>query len=268
MTTTRIEFDARPSAGSFMLRAALGRKAGLRDGESLQRFESAVNDVPIEGLAEYQAICGFPASDTVPLTMPQVVAAPLHLAVLTHSDFPMPAMGLVHVASRITQQRPLRETDRLAIVVWVEGQRQARKGCEIDLVTEVRTGGELVWESITTVLSTAAKGHGNKTESPPVPEADPTRSTLWTLPSDLGRRYGTIAGIGTQSICGPLRQNCLGSSATSSMECGSWLEPSPSSMTMCPMGACRWMWRSSARCFCRVPSRSVQAITKGEPPFG
>ena len=194
MTTTRIEFDARPSAGSFMLRAALGRKAGLREGESLQRFESVVHDVSIEGLSDYQAICGFPESDTVPLTMPQIVAAPLHLAVLTHPKFPMPAMGLVHVASRITQQRPLRGTERLDIAVWVEGQRQARKGCEIDLVTEIRSAGELVWESVTTVLSMAAKGHGNKPDAPPIPDPDPTRSTVWTMPSDLGRRYGTIAG--------------------------------------------------------------------------
>jgi acyl dehydratase len=194
MTTTLIEFDTPPSTGSMMLRAAFSRKPGLKEGEDLARFEATVNGVTVAQLADYQSICGFPESDIVPITMPQIVAAPLHMAVLTHPSFPMPAMGMVHVSSRITQERPIRSDEVLDVLVWIEGQRQARKGCEADLMTEVRIGGVKVWESVTTVLSMAAKGHGQKSEAPPVPSPDPTRSAVWTMPSDLGRRYGTIAG--------------------------------------------------------------------------
>lgn len=194
MSTIRIEFETPPSTGSLMMRAALSRKPGLKEGEDLQRFEAVVNNVRVDQLSAYQSICGFPKSDVLPLTMPQVVAAPLHLAVLTHPEFPMPAMGMVHVSSRIVQQRPIREDESLDIVVWVEGQRQARKGCEADMITEIRIDGEMVWESVTTVLSMAAKGHGQKSEPAPVPEPTPTRSVVWSMPTDLGRRYGTVAG--------------------------------------------------------------------------
>ena len=192
--TTRIEFEQPPSSGSMMFRAAFSRKPGLSEGESLPRFEAEIQGVRVSQLDEYQSICGFESSSVVPVTMPQVLAAPLHMAVLTHPDFPLPAMGLVHVSSRITQSRPILADEELDVLVWVEGQRQARKGCEADLITEISVSGEKVWESVTTVLSTAAKGHGEKLEAPPIPDPEATYSSEWTMPSDLGRRYGTIAG--------------------------------------------------------------------------
>ena len=192
--TTRIEFEEAPGAGAMMFRAAFARKSGLSEGEDLPRFEAEMNGVQVSQLAEYQEICGFGSSEIVPVTMPQVIAAPLHMAVFTHPSFPLPAMGLVHVSSRITQTRAIRSDESLDILVWIEGQRQARKGCEADLMTEVRVSGEKVWESVTTVLSTAAKGHGQKTEPPPIPDPEATYASEWSMPSDLGRRYGTIAG--------------------------------------------------------------------------
>lgn len=192
--STRLEFSEAPTGWPMLVKAAFSRKRGLREGESIGRFEAVVQGVSVTGLSAYQEICGFPQTDTLPITFPQVVASPLHLAILTHKDFPLPAMGLVHVSSRITQERSIREDELLDVSCWVEGQRPARKGCEADLVTQVSVEGEVVWESITTVLSRAAKGHGEKTAPPPVPEPAPNRSTVWKMKTDLGRRYSAIAG--------------------------------------------------------------------------
>ena len=82
----------------------------------------------------------------------------------------------------------------MAVRCWIEGQRPARRGVEADLVTEIEVGGEPVWESITTVLSRAGQGHGQKSEAPPIPQPEPTRSVTWSLPTDLGRRYSRVAG--------------------------------------------------------------------------
>ncbi len=178
----------------MMLRAALGRKPGLRDGQNVPRFEAAMNQVEVTQLAQYQAICGFRPSPLVPVTLPQVIAAPLHMAVFTHPSFPLPALGMVHVASRITQRRPLRADEAMDILVWVEGQRPARQGCEVDLMTEIRVEGQAVWESVTTVLSRSSSGHGQKSERPPIPNPEPSHRASWSMASDLGRRYGKIAG--------------------------------------------------------------------------
>lgn len=192
--TTRLEFDEAPTGWPMLVKAAISRKPGLKEGEDIGRFEAEVRGIPVTGLGAYQEICGFPHTETLPLTFPQVIASPLHLAILTHKDFPLPAMGLVHVSSRITQERVIRADESLDVNCWVEGQRAARKGCEADLVTQVSVDGEVVWESITTVLSRAAKGHGEKTAPSPVPEPTPSRSTVWKMKTDLGRRYSAIAG--------------------------------------------------------------------------
>ena len=192
--TTRLEFDTPPGAGAMMFRAALARKAGLKPGCNLPRFEAEMKGVAVTQLQAYQEICEFEPSDVVPVTMPQVIAAPLHMAVITHPNFPLPAMGLVHVASCIKQLRPIGADECMDIFVWVEGQRQARKGIEAEMITEVRVNGEKVWESVTTVLSMAAQGHGQKMDSPPIPEPGSQTNDEWSMPSDLGRRYGTIAG--------------------------------------------------------------------------
>ena len=192
--TIKLEFEDSPAMGSMMLRAAFSRKPGLKEHDNLVRFEAELRDVSVTQLTAYQQICGFAESKVVPLTMPQVIAAPLHMAVLTHKDFPLPAMGMVHVSSKINQERAIMSHERLDIKVWVEGQRQARKGVELDLITEIFVNEAKVWESVTTCLSMAAKGHGQKSDPLPIPEPTPARSTVWKMPSDLGRRYGTIAG--------------------------------------------------------------------------
>ena len=192
--TTRMEFDSAPTGWPMLLKAAVSRKSGLKEGEDIPRFEAEVRGISVAGLGEYQAICGFPGTDVLPITFPQVVAAPLHLAIFTHKDFPLPAMGLVHVSSRITQERPIRPDESLDVLCWLEGQRQARKGCEADLITRVSADGQVVWESVTTVLSRAATGHGAKRAPAPVPEPSPTRSTVWKMKTDLGRRYSAVAG--------------------------------------------------------------------------
>ena len=192
--TTLIELRDLPGTGPMMLRAALSRKPGLREGETVPRFEARIDGVSITQLRAYQAICGFPSSVQVPITMPQVIAAPLHMAVLTHPDFPLPAMGLVHVASQITAERSLLEHESLSIEVWVEGERPARRGVEIDLMTAVSVNKQVIWQSTTTCLSMAGTGHGQRSASPEPPSPDPTRSSVWSLPAGLGRAYGTIAG--------------------------------------------------------------------------
>ena len=123
-----------------------------------------------------------------------MAAAPLHVALFTHRDFPLPAMGLVHVSSVIEQRRPLGADEPMDVHCWMEGQRPARKGVEVDLVTEVSAGGEEAWRSVTTVLSRAAPGHGQPSAAEPPPDLDPAGEQSWELAADLGRRYSRVAG--------------------------------------------------------------------------
>jgi hypothetical protein len=69
--------------------------------------------------------------------------------------------------------------------------RPHRRGRQFDFVSEVRVGGELVWEDVSTHLK---RGDGDEAiarepefELPPV-------TAQWRLADDLGRRYAAVSG--------------------------------------------------------------------------
>ncbi len=149
-------------------------------------------------LAAYDRICGFGLSDTLPSTYPHTLAFGMHLALMTGGGFPLPAIGLVHIANRITVHRPIRATELLSLRVWATPLQAHPRGRRFDIRTEARVGDELVWEEASTNLS---RGNGSDgAPTPPPPAADPPSSdelpavATWRLPGDLGRRYGAVSG--------------------------------------------------------------------------
>lgn len=162
-------------------------------------LEATVLNVALDSsrLAGYRRVCGFGGAATLPVTYPQVVAAPLHAALMADAAFPFPMLGLVHVRNDIRQLRPIQATDRLDLRCYVEGSRVAKAGIEFDLVTEVNAGGARAWESVTTVLSRQATRGGKREERAREPAGEPAgalRSLIWRLPPDAGRRYAAISG--------------------------------------------------------------------------
>ena len=61
----------------------------------------------------YAHVCGFTLRDELPPTYPHVLAFPLHMALLARAPFS--AVGVVHIANRITQHRPLRFGEALSL---------------------------------------------------------------------------------------------------------------------------------------------------------
>ena len=95
-----------------------------------------------DALAAYAHVTGFTLRDELPPTYPHVLAFPLHMALLARAPFS--AVGVVHIANRITQHRPLRFGEELSLQVSVSALRPHRRGRAFDLLTEVRVGDELV----------------------------------------------------------------------------------------------------------------------------
>jgi acyl dehydratase len=190
---TEMEFQTPPKAFGMLCKAAISRKKGRFGASGILRFEAKMQAQAGEELKAYQALCGFEEGEVLPLTFPAILAAPLHLAIATHSDFPLPAMGLVHASNRIVQHRPILATETLSLCCWIEGHRVVGVGIEVDLMTRVLVGDELVWESCSTVLSRAVEGDGKKRKRPPLPELAPELEQEWSLPANLGRAYAGIS---------------------------------------------------------------------------
>jgi acyl dehydratase len=148
-------------------------------------------------VAAYDRVCGFDLSDTLPPTYPHMLAFGMHLALITDGRFPLPAIGLVHIANTITAHRPIDAAETLSLRVRATPIEPHPRGRQFTIRTEARVGDELVWEESSTNLK--------RTHSPPgddaaVPLADPpsaeglAASATWRLPGDLGRRYGAVSG--------------------------------------------------------------------------
>ncbi len=173
-------------------------------GDELPELTLTLEDAEIDRdrLAAYDRVCGFPVSDTVPLTWPHMLAFGLHLSLITAGDFPLPAIGLVHIANRIVAHRPIRAQETLQLRVWADPLTPHPRGTQFAIHTEARAGEELVWEEVSTNLRRGQGTVGGDGEAPPVAAGvsvpssgtELAMSATWRLPADLGRRYGSISG--------------------------------------------------------------------------
>ncbi|MFC6978775.1 hypothetical protein [Microbulbifer taiwanensis] len=162
-----IELKSAPSVPSYYLRALTARKSGQPPAEEreLGRVVLKGRRVDAKSLSAYRKLCGFPAGDSLPVTYPFVLAAPLHMELLVSDAFPFRVLGLVHLRNSITQYRGIGGGELLDIDCSLSGPRPAPKGLEFDLHTRVSIGGELAWECVTTMLR-RGRGADRRSGSP------------------------------------------------------------------------------------------------------
>lgn len=160
-------------------------------------------------LAAYDRVCGFRLGDRLPPTFPHVLAFPLVMDLLT-GPFPFSPLGLVHVANRIQQMRPLDAGETLHVRVWAEDLRPHDRGRQFDVVAEVSVAGAVAWLDCSTYLHREKGGSskGGDRAEPPVPSA------IWRVPGDIGRRYARVSGDDNPIHTHPLIAKALGQPGT------------------------------------------------------
>jgi acyl dehydratase len=146
-------------------------------------------------LVAYERVCGFPtgsADGALPVTYPHVLGFPLAMRLMSHADFPLPLLGLVHTSIGITRYTSLPASGEYELAVHIEGLAPHRRGTEAAVVTGMRAGGEVVWESRSTYLArhrTDGAAEPPEERPAPLPVVD-----SWRLAGDVGRRYGAASG--------------------------------------------------------------------------
>lgn len=179
-----------------MIKNAMHRSSG--NPEELARKIPAktlrVTDVRLDALSleHYRRLCGFPPSLRVPATFLHLPAFPLHLSLISDSDFPLPLAGLVHLRNRITQFRPVSEDELLDYQTSLLPGVVTEKGIEFDLVTEIEIGGNLVWREVSTNLYRIRSDRRAGAKNPKA-YRDYKQANRLSLPEDLGRRYARVS---------------------------------------------------------------------------
>lgn len=202
-----------------------GARAGRRSGRSNLRLPAVEIVVPAVEIKtpEHRAFCEvvgarIRAASTGEGSGTEVFSGYLHalafpaaMVLLTRKDFPLPTVGLVHLANTVTQTETVLEGDLLQVNVRAENLRPHRAGTAVDVVAELRRSPDAppVWVGRSVYLARGTRIHGaedsRSTDSgtttqsaagdgtrpefvPPVPTA------RWQLGADTGRKYAAVSG--------------------------------------------------------------------------
>jgi acyl dehydratase len=189
--TEVVELAAPPRSGGLYRRAALGLLR-RHSGTELPDITLVLRDVATDRdrLAAYDKVCGYRLSDPLPATYPHVLAFPLAMALMSGGDFPFPIVGLVHVANRIEQLRPIGADEHLELTVRAADLRGHERGQQFDVRATASVGDDVVWRGVSTYLRKTGKGTGAARE----PEPAPPPTAIWRVGADTGHRYAQVSG--------------------------------------------------------------------------
>ncbi|HOW81261.1 MAG TPA: MaoC/PaaZ C-terminal domain-containing protein [Spirochaetota bacterium] len=194
---TILNYDAIPGIIPIYLKILFTRKKGFRPGDTFPDIKASVKNVTVDPkkLGAYREICELEDDGNLPLLYPHVLTAPLHMAILSHGEFPIPLIGILHYRNHLIRHRPIRSDEPLDVEVALTGHRIVKQGLEFDYTVRVESGGELVWNSITTYLK---QGRFGKDFDPSPrsdliePIADAEKISDSQIPGYIGKRYAKI----------------------------------------------------------------------------
>ncbi|WP_309079876.1 MaoC/PaaZ C-terminal domain-containing protein [Zhihengliuella sp.] len=200
---------ARKAAASAV--PGLGRSARGAGGQELPPVAHRVGGVRAERsrLARYQRLMGDTLRDSLPSVFVHGLAFPIAMGVLVADDFPLPLLGMVHLANRVEHRRTIGADEALTVTAWAENLRPHFAGTQVDVVAEVSApggadgdasaagaGSDVVWRGVSTYLARGVDAPGAvRPQRPSRPDFDaPMRTGQWRLPADTGREYASILG--------------------------------------------------------------------------
>ncbi|MBC7292025.1 MAG: hypothetical protein H5T83_11930 [Actinotalea sp.] len=198
-----VELIAPPSASALYgraitgsARAAVGRRSSVR-AEDLPRTRLALRGVTADAghLTDYQHLLGESADDVLPAGFVHVLAFPVATALLVRPEFPLPLLGMVHVANRVEQRRALRLGETLDVEVHVRDLTAHRAGVTVDVVAEVSVDGAVAWEGVSTYLAKGVRLAGAERPSGDRPAfVAPVPTGQWRFGAGEGRAYAAVSG--------------------------------------------------------------------------
>jgi acyl dehydratase len=188
-----VEFESAPSGPAVYRRAALGLLA-RRVATELPDTTLVLREVTVSRahLAAYNRVCGYQLSDVLPATYPHVLAFGLAMRLMSGEDFPLPVVGVVHIANRIEHLRPIAAGERLEFAVRAADLRPHERGRQFDVRVTACVDDEVVWRGISTYLRREKTASPSKATAPR--PAAPRASAVWQVGKDIGRRYAQVSG--------------------------------------------------------------------------
>lgn len=196
--TQTLEFNRIPSSIPLFAQLAVSKALPNKTLSKPLRAEARGIVANRNDVRKYVAVCGGKDGLGLPILYPQVMGNPLSMALLAHKDFPLAAMGIVHVENHIVQKRAPRVGEKLDFAVEIPAIERTSRGYEFDMTTQVRDeSGALIWEATARILSRARDPNAPRVAREPrkAPEiSDWALLKAFNLDAGAGRRYARVSG--------------------------------------------------------------------------
>lgn len=203
MSRRTVALDSVPGLGGLYASAAASHLGSVvRPGRAqgpmrLPDLEYGVQGVRADPrrLHAYQRMMGDTLRDALPSVFVHGMVFPVAMTVLADRAFPLPLLGMIHLANETEHLRAIGADETLAVRVWAENLRPHHAGTMVDLVSEASVSEDLVWRGVSTYL---AKGiwNGARPMRPARedPAAEGPATGVWRLGADTGRRFAGVLG--------------------------------------------------------------------------
>ena len=190
-SVTPLHLEGPPNM-ALLLAKAFFKTGQYKIGDALPAITAHWKNLQIDSdhLHSYNKICGF-ESNKLPATYLWVRAFPLIMTVLVSKQFPLKAMGQIHLRNQITVHNPLDMRKPFNITAAVDHSELSSKGLEWTMQLTADVEGVSVWSSQSTFLHRCKTGIERNTKT--IETADGERQQ-WSLAKDLGRRYAAVSG--------------------------------------------------------------------------
>ena len=186
-----IVLDQLPNMPSLLGRAAF--KSGYYQlGDVLPALSTEINHLRIrkDDLRAYRALCGFTDNSVLPATYLHMLSFPLSLNLLIQQDFPMKAMGQVHLRNQISVLEEFDLRASISMKATIGKSELTSRGVEWDIDVLAVVDNQLVWSSTSTYLNRCKTGIAAVRQKEILPQGN---TQNWTVEADIGRRYAKVS---------------------------------------------------------------------------
>jgi acyl dehydratase len=186
-----IVLDQLPNMPSLLGRAAF--KSGYYQlGDVLPALSTEINHLRIRehDLRAYRALCDFTNNSVLPATYLHMLSFPLSLNLLIQQDFPMKAMGQVHLRNQISVLEEFDLRASISMKATIGNSELTSRGVEWDIDVSAVVDNQLVWSSTSTYLNRCKTGVPAVRQKEILPQGN---SQDWTVDADIGRRYAKVS---------------------------------------------------------------------------
>ena len=186
------QLERLPRMAGLFCKAAL-KADRYKLGQTIPLLSNSVDNVYIDQkhLRAYQVLCGFPVGTKLPATYLNMLTFPMMINIMTHSNFPMKAMGQVHLANKITVHKSFDVRQPMSLCLMIGESQVTSRGLEWTVEGSEKVDKEIVWSSVSTMLHRCETNIDRELKLTVMKEGAPQD---WQVKSNMGRRYVKVSG--------------------------------------------------------------------------